>query len=195
MARNQYPREEVTAREVRAYDLRIAGHTVREIARELKVDPGTVSRILERINRRELKRLSDRVESVKVEQTLQLESMASQALRCFEKSQRPMNRATRRTTTTTAPDGTTAEVTVEESAAVERDGSPAWLASAMTALAQIRALWGLDLGPSDAGDAGTVSEIARGIADRVEAYQARQQAADPGGPGPDDRGGAPPLPG
>ena len=195
MARNQYPREEVTAREVRAYDLRIAGHTVREIARELKVDPGTVSRILERINRRELKRLSDRVESVKVEQTLQLESMASQALRCFEKSQRPTNRATRRTTTTTAPDGTTAEVTVEESAAVERDGSPAWLASAMTALAQIRALWGLDLGPSDAGDAGTVSEIARGIADRVEAYQARQQAADPGGPGPDDRGGAPPLPG
>lgn len=190
MARNQYPREEVTARESRAYDLRIEGYTVREIARELKVDAGTVCRILDRINRRELKRLSGRVEAVKAEQTQQLELMASQALRCFERSRQPLNRATRRTTTTTAADGTSSEVTVEESAAMERDGSPAWLASAMSALAQIRGIWGIDQGPSDAAAAGSVSEIARELAERAKKYQDRQQqAGDTGGAGAVDRGG------
>ena len=133
--------------EAAAWDLRTQGHSQRRIAERLGVGQATVHRALRRVERRELARMSDRVEREKVRQTLILEYVIDEAFQAFERSKQPRRRASSRTGRTGGPGGGK----VESSDVVHRDGDPVWLDRVMEALAQIRAVWGLNSTPGAAG--------------------------------------------
>lgn len=185
-----------TERELRAWTLRQDGYTQTEIAQSLGIDQGTVSRILDRVNRRELKRLSARVEALKADQTSQLERIASQAARAWESSTKPLNQAAMET----SENARHGKTTVERTSATERDGNVAYLHARMEALAQIRDLWGLTAASgSDGGEAADLAELARSLQERAAAYEQRQAieqaaaAGDSGAAGGAGGGGADPV--
>lgn len=123
---------------LRVWDLRQQGWSHRRISETLGVERQTVVRILDRIEKRELARLSKRVSHQKAAQTGWLESWIDEAVQAWEASKQPARRVTVR------KDGD-GEATVTQ---VEtREGDPAYLDRAIRLAGELRRLWGLDAPP------------------------------------------------
>jgi DNA-binding transcriptional MocR family regulator len=139
----QTDRDARAARDARAWELRTRCWTQERIAAELKVDQGTISRVLRRLEARALREIGKKVERVKARQTEQLEFIASEAMGEWERSKKDTERIHTVERTTKNPDGTTTTTTTDET--VEgRTGDSTLLEQARGALKDIRAIWGLD---------------------------------------------------
>lgn len=163
----------------KAWELRCANHTQFEIATMLGVDRSTVSRWLDRMRQEDYEAHAATREQHKIDQTRQLEHLASQALRAWEKSKEPLTRARQ----TTNADGE--EITVNE--VVEREGNIAYLQTAIKCMADIRAIWGFDVMPAAQDLGGTLADAVSKLQDRVTAYVSETAAQDgqAGNPGRD----------
>src|SRR5262249_32731428 len=109
-----------------------------------KVTQQAVSAMLRRVEARELKRLSARVEGWKLFQTEGLMLVYREAIAAWEKSKEPDKKITRRVRTNDlgALDPVPGDVVVLT--VTDSDGDPAHLGRALAALADLRKLWGLD---------------------------------------------------
>lgn len=192
MSRNgNRPTREVTLeREAKAWAMRSRGRTQDHIATELGLAQGTVSRILGRVEARELKRLSANVERIKARQNAQLEHMLEESVDAWHKSKQPRKRASSR-----SGGGSGDEVETHE--VIERDGDPSHLYCAMTALGHQRQLWGLDVMAALPESATSIAELARDLLTRGASYEKRkaegQQAGSTPGASTGDERGAPPV--
>lgn len=197
MPPNRPAKEIQTEREFRAWELRQRGYTQAQIAGQLKVDQGTVSRMLERVNRRELKRLSKQVEQLKVDQQAQHEWIVSESLRAWERSLREISQAISKTTRAPDREGNIVEATTEQTSISEQTGNVAYLQTAMDALRSIRHIWGVELAGDQGSGASSAADLARQLAERAKAYEARRAEQAKGHspePGSTPDGGAPGVP-
>lgn len=180
------------ANEQRAWALRQRGWTQQRIADDIGVDQGTICRWLDKIERRELARLSKNVEAMKVRQTGVLESILDETLQAWERSKKPKRKGTTRTAsgrpilgTDGHPIATTDETKVSE--AIERDGEPAFLDRALIALRDLRRLWGIDAPErrqEESGGGFTVADLAarlRANAARHDEVRAKEEAPESDG--------------
>jgi hypothetical protein len=132
MPGNAPAREVSRQREQDAWTLRQEGRTEAAIAERLGVSQPAVSKMLRRVEARVLKDLSGRVGRMKAAQTAQLEHITSQAMRAWEVSLED-------SVTVQATEGGAFVVTTKT-----QSGNPAHLGQARGALADIRAIWGLN---------------------------------------------------
>lgn len=157
--------------ESRAWELRQKGHTQREIAAALAIAHTTVGRMLARVEKRALARLTKRVEHQKVSSTEVLDFVRSEALRAWEKSKGTRKRVVQKTVRGAV------ESTVVE--ALDREGDVSYLDRALAADDRIRSIWGVDSPPAKPKDADgasglTVSQIAQRIAENEAKHEADQ---------------------
>lgn len=141
------------ANQAKAWAFRQKGYTQARIAETLGIDQSTVCRWLDAIEKRELARLSKRVESQKVRQTAILDLVIDESLQAWDRSKKPKTRASKKT----GGNGKGGQATAEQTDVQQRDGDPAHLDTTMAALRDLRKLWGLDAagkGKADAGDGG-----------------------------------------
>jgi len=139
-------RDRTQEREEQAWKLRVEGKTQVQIGESLGIPQQTVCDILKRVAARHAEEFRDHAEAVKTRQTEQLEQVYSQAMTAWERSLTEEERQTvvkgravvdKFGAVVELPDVTTIS-------RVGKCGDPALLAQAMKALAEIRAIWGLD---------------------------------------------------
>src|SRR5262245_23815956 len=134
----------VRQREELAWSLCARGMTERRIAEEIeraglgKITQQGVSAMLCRVEARALKAMSDRVGGLKARQTESLWRIYEEALAAWERSKLPQKSLTTKRT----GNGEGAAETV--SVIRDQDGDPRYLDLAMSALADIRKIWGAD---------------------------------------------------
>lgn len=127
-------------------------HTEAEIAVELGITQSAVSQMLKRISSKVLDRLTSQAEEIKAAQTAQLEQIASESMRGWERSQTAAE--SERTVTEevmlegTQPDGAKVQIpsikqTITKTTEYQA-GDPRFLDQARGALADIRDIWGLE---------------------------------------------------
>lgn len=139
--------ERTAENERRAWELRLQGWTERRIGDELGVHRSTVGKMLQRMEKRLAAEFRDHAEEVKARQTGRLE-------RLFEELVEQWRRSCEDGVTETTVEGrcqvdkTTGEIvplpTETRRTVSGQSGNPALLAQALKALADIRAIWGLD---------------------------------------------------
>src|SRR5262245_15797585 len=130
--RGNRPSKEVSRdREIRCFELRRRGWLHEAIARELGIHRVTVTRILSRLDKRALQRLSQVVESKKVAQTEQLDWIISQCLRAWEKSKTPLRRAARKSVPLPGQEPAEPGIEQQTTEVIERDGDVSFLHAAM----------------------------------------------------------------
>lgn len=138
-----------------AWRLRVKGWLISRIAEHLGVDKSTISRALDRVEKRLAKEFAAQAEVIKARQTAQLEHIHAAAMEQWERSTedaeltRTVTKTLAKTTSDYDPanDEPLEKEVVEETVTSERrgqSGNPALLAQAREALADIRAIWGLD---------------------------------------------------
>jgi predicted transcriptional regulator len=148
-----------------AWAFRQRGWTQARIAEKLGVNQSTVCRWLDTIERRELARLSKRVESQKVRQTAILELIVDESLQAWDRSKTPRKRASKKTAGgILGKNGQPIDATQTD--VQDRDGDPAHLNTAMQAMREARRLWGLDAPTKretndDGGSMSVASVVAR----------------------------------
>lgn len=177
MPANRPNRETVLDRESTAWELRCKGYTHERIARRIGVTRRAVGLILDRVEKRELKRLAASVERQKVTQTGQLEHVVDESLRAWRKSKQPRNRVVASGANPKSED-------IEKTEVVDQTGDPRYLAAAMEAMDRIRDLWGLNVQAAAQDSAGSVAEIVREMSERARRYEDRRAQADPAGDSP-----------
>jgi predicted transcriptional regulator len=134
------PRARIRTRELRAMELTALGWSQPQIAADLGISQGAVSKLLKRIETRLLRELAETVGRHKVRHTVRLEHLYAEAMRAWTESKVDTTR--RRQRQTQGGDGTgaiVAELVVEN-----QHGDPRYLDEARKALADHRKLWGLD---------------------------------------------------
>jgi transcriptional regulator with XRE-family HTH domain len=153
-------REEVRQREETAWSLRQRGWSQQRIAAELGVSQPAVHKILRRVERRVLARLSHSVASVKARQAGQLEFLLDEAVQAWERSKGKTTRETRRESHR-----------IRETVRETRDscGDIRFLAEARALLEAERDLWGI-------GD--PRAERERREADEARAKEERKSGRD-----------------
>ena len=169
------------ARETRAWDLRARGLSQSRIAEALGITQPAVSKLLRRVERRELRRLSAAIESLKAVQSAQLDYVIGESLSAWERSKMPRKRAASKRSIGGDGDGQgDGGDEVQTTEVVERDGDTGYLYAAMQALSHQRSLWGLDVAPALQEPAASVAELARDLFARGAAYEQRRAAEAPG---------------
>jgi len=147
--KGRVPTELVRRREQAALDLAANGLSETEIAEELdkqghgKVTQQAVSKMLIRIEKRQLAEMSERVKLMKVRQTASLRKVYRDAMAAWEESKKPQKSLT----TKHGPSGENGQpgnVLESHSTLRDQDGDPRYLEQARQALADIRKIWGLD---------------------------------------------------
>lgn len=128
-------REESLERETRAWELRQRLWTHERIAAEIGVDRSTITKMLGRMWTRGSKRQQERVEAYREEHTAMLEHIADEAMQAWSASKGMKKDARRRKQ---------ADKEYEENRATSKDADPRFLSEARSALADIRAVWGVD---------------------------------------------------
>lgn len=192
MPANRPNKELKLHRELEAWDLRCSGHTHARIALKLGLTRRAVGLILDRVERRELRRLAESVERQKVTQTGQLEHIIDETLEAWRASKEPRNRVVAVGPSPKAED-------VEKTEVIDQTGDCRHLHAAMAAMDRLRDLWGLNVMAASQETASSISQVTRAMSERVRRFEARQaEAAPPGSPAGADAGpggGAGPLPG
>lgn len=145
------PRHVTRAREERAWELRQQFWTEQRIADELGVAVSTVCEMLQRVERNIAERLAEHALPIKARQTAQLELVAAEAYAAWERSKldgeleriitEEVSLVSEEDEDKVSVPGVKVKTTNERKG---RDGDPAHLAAAMKAMADVRAIWGLD---------------------------------------------------
>ena len=133
------PRARIRTRELRAMELTALGWSQPQIARDLGISQAAVSKILKRIETRQLREWAETLERHKVKQTLRLEHLFAEAIRAWHESKADTTRRRQRQTESDHGGASVAEIIVEN-----QHGDPRYLDEARKALADHRKLWGLD---------------------------------------------------
>jgi hypothetical protein len=144
---NKRPIEATRNDERRAWELRCQCWTIRRIADELGLDESTVGKMLKRKEKALAAEFREEAEEIKARQTEQLALIAEQALAAWERSQQDAISETTKSGLFTVNKTTGEVIACPEQVSVTRagqSGNPALLAQAMKALADARAIWGLD---------------------------------------------------
>lgn len=145
MASAQDKAEIVRDRERAAWELRLQGWTQERIAEELGISQPTVCKILRRVESRLAEEFREHAEEVKARQAAILERIAAEALRQWERSCQDAVRVTVETGRAKATEMGLIHLPDKEVTTTEgQSGNPALLAQAREALADIRAIWGMD---------------------------------------------------
>jgi transposase len=118
---NPVPKEVTIERERRAWELRQKGWSHRRIAAELGIDDSTVTKALQRVTKRALIDLKDKVEEMKTEQTFQLDHIQDEAMQAWERSKEDAELSR----TVTKKIGATPKKEGLEKAAIERQSPDA----------------------------------------------------------------------
>jgi predicted transcriptional regulator len=182
----------ITARITEVWRLRARGASQERIGEILGLSQGTVCRILQRIEDYMLEKMAESWQGKKVSQNAQLEHAADEAFQAWHSSKTPRKRAASRVTSEggDGPGGTDEVRTTE---VIERDGDTGYLYCAMTALRDIRRLWGLDVAEAQQDPASSLADLANKFYGRRDAYLERtaEEATpgDPPGPVGPDAGG------
>lgn len=138
-------RKKTAEREYAISELDAKGFNQGEIAATLGLSRATVNKILGKIARRANKAMVDRAIEEKQIQLNRLQYVYTEAMQAWEKSKGKFHSVKQKTVKESignVPGIVTKEETM--SSAEERDGNPAFLATAMQAMADIRKLLGLD---------------------------------------------------
>jgi len=147
--KGRVPTELVRRREQAGLDLAAKGLSETEIADELdkqglgKVTQQAVSKMLIRVEKRQLAEMSEQVKLMKVRQTASLRKIHRDAIAAWEESKKPQKSLT----TKHGPSGDNGEpgkVTESQSVLRDQDGDPRFLELALHALADLRKVWGVD---------------------------------------------------
>jgi predicted transcriptional regulator len=138
------PGPRIAARMRRAVERAIEGWTQHEIAVELHVSQGAVSKMLHRADERALQDLSAAVQRQKVRQTQRLERVIREATRAWEQSKGDATRRRQRKSATEGHGDRGAAHTVAEVVVDTRHGDPRCLDVIRKTSADIRKVWGLD---------------------------------------------------
>jgi hypothetical protein len=141
-----------------------------------------VEALLDRVNARELVKLSKKVEHSKVTNHHRHEYIISESLAAWEKSKEPQKRASRKTSGLGDGDGDGVvgeEVTSTD--VIERCGDTTYLRTAMESMSQQADLWGLKVLPASQERASSISSLAEDMKKRGAEYEARQATEDTGG--------------
>ena len=128
-------REESLERETRAWELRQKLWTHERIAAELGVDRSTITKMLGRVWTRRNNTQQERIDAFREEHTAMLEHIADEAMQAWSASKAMKKDARRRKQ---------AGKEYEENRATSKDADPRFLTEARSALAEIRAVWGVD---------------------------------------------------
>ena len=169
-------------REERAWKLRLAGKTEREIALTLNMSQPGVHAMLDRVERRVLADAKAMVLRIKARQHGRLEALYVEALAAYERSKQEAVRST----TEGSPGGPDANgkptVSVQKirREAHGRDGDPAWFGVLCQIHDRIVALWGLNaptrtLPPREPDPVETMSDAAVLAAAERELAEERRQ--------------------
>jgi DNA-binding CsgD family transcriptional regulator len=134
------PRARIRLREARVLELSVRGWSQAQIADDLGVTQAAVSKILARLDRRQLREQAETVGRQKAQQSRQLDHLYAQAIGAWDASR--TDSTVRRQRQTHAAGG--AGTTVAEIVTEPQHGDPRYLAEARKALADRRKLWGLD---------------------------------------------------
>jgi hypothetical protein len=139
MRKGSVPKEVARERERRAWELRQKFWTHERIAAELGVDRSTVTKMLARVSRRILDTMQSEVAAMKAEQVSQLTFIADEAMQAWNASKQPAKEARKltRKTRKVADDET-------QMKSKDQNADPRYLATAMQALTDIRAIMGLN---------------------------------------------------
>lgn len=147
--KGRVPSELARRREQVALDLAAKGWSEAQIAEELdkqglwKVTQQAVSKMLIRVEKRQLAQMSEQVKLMKVRQTTALRKIHRDAMAAWEESKKPQKSLT----TKHGPAGENGQPgPVRESMSVlrDQDGDPRYLELALHALADLRKVWGVD---------------------------------------------------
>ena len=137
------PRARILTRRARAWQRSLQGASQREIAAELGVSQPAVSKMLRRVARDVIDDLRHQTTVQQARQVHRLELVVTEALAAWEQSKR--ERTQRRQRRQDAPGGPAGgRLTVSEAVVTSRDGDPRYLRQALTALADLRTVTGLD---------------------------------------------------
>lgn len=128
--------------ESKVWERRQRGYTQARIASELSVDQGTVSRALARIYRRASARLDRLASHERCVQVEHLNLVVDEAFQAWERSKKPKKRTAKKS----GGSGLGGDQITQE--AQERDGDPAFLATAMQALDRLAKLLDLSMKPA-----------------------------------------------
>lgn len=135
------PRRRIRLREIQVLDQMLIGRSQHQIAAALGISQPAVSKIERRIEARLLGDLADKLEHQRARQTLQLRHVYAEAFGAWERSKLD---AVRRRQRRTDGGGTDAGATFAEVVAENSHGDPRFLEVARKALADLRAVWGMD---------------------------------------------------
>jgi hypothetical protein len=162
-----------TDRETKAWKLRAEGKTTKAIAEELGITRQGVEATLQRLESRELGRLARWVDSVKVTQHHQLETIIEESFHAWFESKKPLKRA-RREMTAGDDDGPGAPGSeVMSTDVIERTGDVAYLDMAMKAMDGQAELWGLYVLPAANEQASSISQLMADLKKRGEEQETR----------------------
>lgn len=159
------PDQVARERERIAWSLRQRCWTEARIAAELGVSQPAVSKILARVEKRLLARLTKRADRVKARQTAQLEHITNEAMTEWERSKQDSETVK---TTEEGAEGVPSFTTKTETTVKGQTGNPSLLAQAREAMADIRKIWGAEAptktdvtsaGKAVAGTAATIVEV------------------------------------
>jgi hypothetical protein len=176
------------ARAAEAWRLRGRGRSPQSIAEMLGMTEQAVDQLLARKREEWLAKLASTAASLKADQTRLLNWCVDQLLGAWDRSTRPRKRAaSKKAMPGEGEPGDGDEIQTTE--VVERDGDPAYMYAAMHGMAQVRVCWGLDVQAAQADPSITLTDLARDMWARGQAYERERRAeAGPGDTLPDGDG-------
>lgn len=151
------PRSVVVERKKRAWELSQQGWSEKRIAEELGVDRTTVSRYLTSLSRRALAQLEDEVAKAKAIQLRQLQHVIDEAFQAWRDSRKPEQTVSKKVVPATEDGGE--NHTIITTKVRGQSGNPRHLRNAMTAMAEIRELLGIE--PPEDGQLLTMDDVQR----------------------------------
>jgi hypothetical protein len=157
---------QVVSREVSAWRLRCQGWTLQRIADHLGLSASGVWRILQRIEKRELKALSEHFAGIKVQVSNQLDFIIEQCADSWMKSKEPRKRASQKTT-----DADVEPATVTSTDVVEQCGDVSYLKTWMEAASMKMSLFGLAVAPADNEVSFTIADLVKDMEAKGKAYE------------------------
>jgi DNA-binding transcriptional ArsR family regulator len=135
------PRGRVRLREIQVLDQMVEGRTQHQIAAALGLSQPAVSKILRRLEDRLLADLALKIERQRARHTVRLEFLYGEAIRAWHASKQETLRRRQRKTDGVSGGGS---ATIAEIVSENRHGDARYLGEARSALADLRALWGVD---------------------------------------------------
>ena len=135
------PQRRIRLREAQVLDRYLTGQSQYQIASGVGISQPAVSKILRRLEDRQLADLGLKRDRQRAQQTMHLRFLYAQAMGAWQASQEDGERRRQRKTSSRAGGG---DQTVAELVSENRHGDPRFLETARRILADVRGLWGVN---------------------------------------------------